>query len=102
MENQEPLTDDEGEVREWTEEDFARAVPFSALPVELQALLSEEKHVVLDAESPSTPEEQAVKKRIFDRAAQAVKTHNANVPQEEIEAAIDESLAWARARMRKR
>jgi hypothetical protein len=49
-----PLTDEEGEVREWTDEDFARAVPFSALPVELQQLLSSEKHVVPDAETMTT------------------------------------------------
>jgi hypothetical protein len=48
------LTNDEGEVREWTAEDFAKAVPFSALPAELQALLSEPKHVSPDAEGPST------------------------------------------------
>jgi hypothetical protein len=35
---------------EWTEDDFARAVPFSALPAELQQLLSSEKRVVPDAE----------------------------------------------------
>ena len=46
--------------------------------------------------------EEAVKKHIFDTALNAVHEHNANVPQEEIEAAVEESLAWARARMRKR
>jgi hypothetical protein len=45
MANRKPLTDDEGEVRELTEEDLAQFVPFSALPAELQALLSEEKHI---------------------------------------------------------
>jgi hypothetical protein len=54
MANPRPLTNDEGEVREWTAEDFAKAVPFSALPAELQALLSEPKHVSPDAEGPST------------------------------------------------
>jgi len=39
---------------EWTDETFTRAVPFSALPAELQALLSEPKHVTPDAETPST------------------------------------------------
>jgi len=39
---------------EWTEEDFAKAVPFSALPAELQALLSEKKHLATDAASSST------------------------------------------------
>jgi hypothetical protein len=53
MANRKPLTDDEGEVRELTEEDLARFVPFSALPAELQKLLSEEKHVKPDAEVPS-------------------------------------------------
>jgi hypothetical protein len=48
------LTNDEGEVRELTEQDFARFVSFSALPAELQALLSEPKHVVPDAEPNST------------------------------------------------
>jgi hypothetical protein len=36
------LIDDENP--EWTEEDFAKAVPFSGLPVELQNLLSSPKH----------------------------------------------------------
>ncbi len=44
--------------------------------------------------------EEAVKKHIFDSALRAVHEHNANVPAEEIEAAVEESLAWARARMR--
>jgi hypothetical protein len=53
MENSNPeLIDDENP--EWTDEDFAQAVPFSALPAELQTLLSETKHVVPDAETPST------------------------------------------------
>jgi hypothetical protein len=54
MANPRPLTNDEGEVRELTEEDFANAVPFSALPAELQTLLSSPKYVVPDAETPST------------------------------------------------
>ncbi len=54
MANPKPLTNDEGEVRELTEEDFAQAVPFSALPAELQALLSSPKHVSPDAKIPST------------------------------------------------
>ncbi len=48
------LIDDENP--EWTDEMFARSVPFSALPAELQALLSEEKHIVPDVETPSTRE----------------------------------------------
>jgi hypothetical protein len=51
MANPKPLTNDEGEVRELTEADFARAVPFSALPDELRELLgSPERTVVPDAE----------------------------------------------------
>jgi len=46
------LIDDENP--EWTDEMFARAIPFSALPAELQALLSEPKHVLPDAEPDST------------------------------------------------
>jgi hypothetical protein len=45
------LIDDENP--EWTDEMFAQAVPFSALPVELQKLLSEEKHSKPDAEASS-------------------------------------------------
>jgi hypothetical protein len=45
------LIDDENP--EWTDEMFANAVPFSALPAELQAPLSEER-VAPDAESSST------------------------------------------------
>jgi hypothetical protein len=45
------LTNDEGEVRELTQEDFANAVPFSALPDKLKELLrSPERTVVPDAE----------------------------------------------------
>ncbi|MGD0731600.1 MAG: hypothetical protein ABR956_10055 [Terracidiphilus sp.] len=51
MASRKPLTNDEGEVRELTEEDFSRAVPFSALPDELKELLrSTERTVAPDAE----------------------------------------------------
>jgi hypothetical protein len=53
MANQRPLTDDDGEVRELTEQDLAQFVPFSALPAELQAMLNESKHAAPDAESVS-------------------------------------------------
>ena len=46
------MIDDENP--EWTDEDFARAGPFSALPAELQQLLSSEKRVVPDAETVIT------------------------------------------------
>jgi hypothetical protein len=46
--------------------------------------------------------EEAVRKHIFDTALKAVHEHNANVPLEEIEAAVEESLAWARGRMERR
>jgi len=35
---------------EWTEEDFAQAVPFSGLPKELQELLSQPKTIKPDTE----------------------------------------------------
>jgi hypothetical protein len=54
MANQRPLTNDEGEVRELTESDFERFVPISALPAELQQLLSSEKCIVPDAEMAAT------------------------------------------------
>ena len=44
--------------------------------------------------------EEAVSKRIFELAAQAAKEQNANVDPEELDAAIDEALAWARAKRR--
>jgi hypothetical protein len=47
------LTNDEGEVRELTEEDFARFVRFYALPSELQTLLSSPKNVTPNVETPS-------------------------------------------------
>ena len=46
--------------------------------------------------------EEAVNKHIFDTALMAAREHNKDVPLEEIEAAVEESLAWARAEMRKR
>lgn len=44
--------------------------------------------------------EEAVNKRIFEMAARAAKEQNAGVDPEELDAAIEESLAWARARLR--
>jgi histone acetyltransferase (RNA polymerase elongator complex component) len=41
--------------------------------------------------------EDAVKKQIFETTAQRIKERNINVPFAEIEAAVEESLAWARA-----
>ena len=54
MADPKPLTDDEGEVRELTGEDFARFVPFSALPAELGELLSSPKHLSPDTETESS------------------------------------------------
>jgi hypothetical protein len=45
--------------------------------------------------------EDAVKKQIFDTALKAAHEHNADIPLEEIESIVEESLAWARARMAK-
>jgi uncharacterized protein (DUF4415 family) len=39
MGSRKPLTDDEGEVRELTEEDFARGIPFDQLPEDEQRIL---------------------------------------------------------------
>jgi hypothetical protein len=54
MANRKPLTDEDGEVRELTAEDFAQMIPFSALPVELQELLASPKYISPDAETVST------------------------------------------------
>ena len=43
---------------------------------------------------------EAVNKHIFDTTLTTVREKNANVSQEEIDAAVEESLAWARARRR--
>ena len=51
MANAKPWTNEEGDVRELTEEDFARAVPFSTLPDELKELISSpDRTVAPDAE----------------------------------------------------
>jgi hypothetical protein len=41
---------------------------------------------------------EAVHKHIFETTLRAVREKNANVSQEEIDKAVEESLAWARAR----
>lgn len=46
------LIDDENP--EWTEEDFAKAVPFSGLPVELQNLLSTQEQEKKENAPPSS------------------------------------------------
>ncbi len=51
------LIDDENP--EWTDEMFARAVPFSGLPPEMQKLLSGEKRIKPDTEAPSNREREA-------------------------------------------
>jgi hypothetical protein len=45
--------------------------------------------------------EEAVSRHIFETAARAAKKQNENVDPDELDAAIEESLAWARARLRK-
>jgi hypothetical protein len=42
----------EEENPEWTDEVFARSVPFSGLPEELQTLLSGRRRIKPDAEAP--------------------------------------------------
>lgn len=44
--------------------------------------------------------EEAVRKQIFDTTLRAAREQNANVDPEELDAAIEESLAWARVRLR--
>jgi hypothetical protein len=44
--------------------------------------------------------EEAVNKHIFDTALKAAHEHNKDVDPDELEAAIEESLAWARAQRR--
>jgi hypothetical protein len=44
--------------------------------------------------------EEAVNKRIFELAARAAKRQNSTVDPEELDAAIEESFAWVRARRR--
>ena len=51
MASRKPLTNDKGEVRELNQEDFSRAVPFSALPDDVKELLRwPQRTVVPDAE----------------------------------------------------
>jgi hypothetical protein len=52
MADRKPLTNDEGDVRELTEEDFARAIPFSALPDKLKELLSSPDRIVVPDVGP--------------------------------------------------
>jgi hypothetical protein len=54
MANQKPLTNDDGEVRELTSEDFAHAVPFSALPDSLKELLSSPERTVAPNAEPKS------------------------------------------------
>jgi Ribbon-helix-helix domain len=44
--------------------------------------------------------EEAVNKHIFDTALKAAREHNKDVDPDELEAAIEESLAWAREQLR--
>lgn len=44
--------------------------------------------------------EEAVNKHIFDTALKAAREHNADVDPDELDEIIEESLAWARTRMR--
>lgn len=65
MANRKPLTDDEGEVRELTEEDFAQFVPFSALPFREQEMLRSLKRL-------RGPQKSATKQRITIRLSAEV------------------------------
>jgi hypothetical protein len=52
MANPKPSTNDDGEVRELTSEDFASAVPFSALPADLRTLLCSPERTVVPGADP--------------------------------------------------
>jgi len=43
---------------------------------------------------------EAVNKHIFDTALKAAREHNKDVAPDEMDAIVEESLAWARARLR--
>jgi uncharacterized protein (DUF4415 family) len=58
-----PLTDESGEAREWTKEDFKRAVPFSGLPEPLRNTLSSRAR---------GPQKEPVKERISIRLSPEV------------------------------
>ncbi|MBV8115579.1 MAG: BrnA antitoxin family protein [Silvibacterium sp.] len=53
MADRKPLTDDEGEVRELTDEDFAHGIPFSALPLREQEVLRSLKKLRGTQKSPT-------------------------------------------------
>ena len=57
MTDRKPLTNDDGEVRELTEKDFAQFKPFAALPAELQNLLQESKQIT--PEASGTPDKKS-------------------------------------------
>jgi uncharacterized protein (DUF4415 family) len=67
MANRKPLTDDEGEVRELTEEDFALFVPFSELPPRQQEIL-------LSLKKLRGPQKAPTKQRITIRLSPEVVT----------------------------
>ena len=70
------------------------------LDKDLRKLLADEGRSKKGALSQFVTE--AVNKRIFDATLEIVHERNKNVPYEEIEAAVEESLAWARAKKKKR
>jgi hypothetical protein len=49
-----PLTDESGEVRELTREDFKHMVPFSALPESLKATLRKAEKIVDNIDFPNS------------------------------------------------
>lgn len=66
MANRKPLTDREGEVRELTRADFARAVPFDKLPKTVQETLSSRRR---------GPQKAPTKERITLRLSPEVVKH---------------------------
>jgi uncharacterized protein (DUF4415 family) len=79
-----PLTDDSGEAREWTEEDFKRAVPFSGLPESLRNTLSSRQR---------GPQKAPVKERISIRLSpEVVASFRATGWQTRLDAALKDWL----------
>lgn len=59
MANRKPLTNENGEVRELTADDFAQAVPFSALPESLKTLLNSPERIVVPDATPKKRKQSA-------------------------------------------
>ncbi|MBB6146265.1 uncharacterized protein (DUF4415 family) [Silvibacterium bohemicum] len=94
MAKRKPLTDDDGEVRELTTEDFKHAIPFSELPESLQFKL-------LALKKLRGPQKVPTKQRITIRLSPEVVTHFRNTGkgwQSRVDAALQD---WVKRQARK-